>query len=70
MPATVTYAGLVAGTVGLYQINVVVPAIVMPGQTSDYYVNVFVNVNGVALPSGSLPMFFMLPVELAVVAQQ
>lgn len=64
MPATVTYAGLVAGTVGLYQINVVVPAIVMPGQTSDYYVNVFVNVNGVALPSGSLPMFFMLPVEL------
>jgi uncharacterized protein (TIGR03437 family) len=63
-PATVTYAGLVAGTVGLYQINVVVPAIAMSGETSDYYVNVFVNVNGVSLPSGPLPMFFMLPVEL------
>jgi uncharacterized protein (TIGR03437 family) len=63
-PATVTYAGLVAGTVGLYQINVVVPAIILPADdTSYYYVNVFVNVNGVSLPSGSLPNFFMLPVE-------
>jgi uncharacterized protein (TIGR03437 family) len=63
-PATVTYAGLVAGTVGLYQINVVVPAIALPSpQTSDYYVNVFVNVNGVSLPSGSLPTFFMLPIQ-------
>jgi hypothetical protein len=25
---------------------------------------VFVNVNGVSLPSGPLPMFFRLPVEL------
>jgi len=61
-PATVTYAGLVVGTVGLYQINVVVPATATLAGQSDYYVNVFVNVNGVSLPSGPLPMFFMVPI--------
>lgn len=44
---TVTYVGVVPGTVGLYQINVVLPDIALPpGLTWDDYVNVSVNVNG------------------------
>ena len=64
-PAIVTYAGLVAGTVGLYQINVVVPNIAMPaGQTYNYSVDVTVQVNGVSLPSqSSVPTFLTLPEE-------
>jgi uncharacterized protein (TIGR03437 family) len=62
-PASVTYAGLVEGTVGLYQINVVVPNISMPsGQTFDDSVNVTVQVNGAVLPPGPPPMFWTLPV--------
>ena len=61
-PAAVTYAGLVAGTVGLYQINVVVPNIAMPaGQTYNDFVTVYVQVNGVTLPSGP-GQTFTLPV--------
>ena len=63
-PATVTYAGLMAGTVGLYQINVVVPNIPMPaGRTYNYSVDVTVQVNGVSLPSkGPVPTSLTLPV--------
>jgi uncharacterized protein (TIGR03437 family) len=62
-PATVTYAGLVAGTVGLYQINVVVPNVPMPaGQTYNDAVDVTIVVNGVNLPSGVGPQTFTLPV--------
>lgn len=50
----VTYAGLVAGMVGLYQINVVVPTIPMPsGQTFDDQVRVTMQVNGTTLPVGN-----------------
>jgi uncharacterized protein (TIGR03437 family) len=63
-PATVTYAGLMAGTVGLYQINVVVPDIPMPaGQAYNYSVGVTVQVNGVTLPSQpGIPPALTLPV--------
>ena len=44
--ATVTYAGLVPGTVGLYQINVIVPDILYPDLPIDDYVGVSVNVGG------------------------
>jgi uncharacterized protein (TIGR03437 family) len=67
-PATVTYGGLMAGTVGLYQINVVVPNVSMPaGQTYNDYVSVTLQVNGVAIPAGpsTLGPFeaWWLPVE-------
>jgi uncharacterized protein (TIGR03437 family) len=66
VPATVTYAGLVAGTVGLYQINVVVPKVLMPtGQTFNDSVIVNLQVNGVSVPlqgPGILPQFLTLPV--------
>jgi uncharacterized protein (TIGR03437 family) len=63
-PATVTYAGLMAGTVGLYQINVVVPNISMPaGHTYNYSVDLTVQVNGVSLPpQGPVPTSLTLPV--------
>jgi uncharacterized protein (TIGR03437 family) len=63
-PATVTFAGLMAGTVGLYQINVVVPILVMPaGQADNYSVDVVVQVNGVTLPSEvPAPTHLTLPV--------
>ena len=55
-PATVTYAGLVSGTVGLYQINVVVPKIPMPaGQTFNDSVSVTVELGGVSIPASGLP---------------
>ncbi|HYW48666.1 MAG TPA: IPT/TIG domain-containing protein [Bryobacteraceae bacterium] len=65
-PGTVTYAGLVAGTVGLYQINVVVPNVAMvPGLTFNDYVSVSLQVNGVTLPppDATPPTAFWLPVE-------
>ena len=67
IPATVTYAGLMEGTVGLYQINVVVPKVLMPtGQTFNDSVLVTLQVNGVFLPSSGTPVpqpaFFTLPV--------
>lgn len=53
-PGNVTYAGLVAGTVGLYQLNVVVPGIAMPsGQTFNDNVQVTVQADGATLPVGS-----------------
>jgi len=55
------------GTVGLYQINVVVPKVLMPtGQTYNDSVFVTLQVNGVFLPSSGTPAlqpaFFTLPV--------
>jgi uncharacterized protein (TIGR03437 family) len=51
LPAAVTYAGLVAGTVGLYQINVVIPDVTMPaGQTFNDAIDVHLVVNGVQVP--------------------
>jgi uncharacterized protein (TIGR03437 family) len=44
--ATVTYAGLVPGTVGLYQINVIVPEVLYPELSPDDYVGLSVNVGG------------------------
>ena len=53
-PGRVTYAGLVAGTVGLYQINVVVPSIAMPsGATFIDQVRVSLQLNGATLPVGN-----------------
>jgi uncharacterized protein (TIGR03437 family) len=53
-PGKVTYAGLVTGTVGLYQINVMVPTITMPsGRTFDDQVHVTMQVNGTMLPVGN-----------------
>jgi uncharacterized protein (TIGR03437 family) len=64
-PATVTYGGLLAGTVGLYQINVVVPNVAMPpGQTYNDSVKVTLQVSGVTLPPAAAPpITYMLPVE-------
>ena len=64
-PGTVTYAGLVAGTLGLYQINVVVPDVaVVPGLTFNDFVSVSLQVNGVTLPQqGAVYAGFWLPVE-------
>jgi uncharacterized protein (TIGR03437 family) len=60
VPGTVTYAGLVAGTVALYQINVVVPTLTMPaGQNYNDSVSVSVQVNGVILPSAPLVKFLL-----------
>ncbi len=63
-PATVTYAGLVPGALGLYQINVIVPNVPMPGgQTSNNSAIVSVQVNGVNLPmQNPPPAFYTLPV--------
>ena len=63
--ATVTYAGLISGTVGLYQINVVVPNLVMPaGQTFNDAVSVSLRVNGISVPpSTALPLNLTLSVE-------
>lgn len=64
-PPTVTHAGLVAGTAGLHQINVVVPNVAMSaGQTFDDSVGVIVRANGVTLPVSPSPAFLTLPVEL------
>jgi uncharacterized protein (TIGR03437 family) len=49
VPGMVTWAGPVAGSVGLYQINVVVPdGLLFPGAEFDDYVSVGVYVNGKA----------------------
>lgn len=46
------YAGLVPGTVGLYQFNVVVPDVpIIPVPTADDYVNVSVWVDGAPIPA-------------------
>ncbi len=48
VPGKVTYAGLVPGTVGLYQFNVVLPDVpLFPGETFDDYIGVNVTVDGV-----------------------
>jgi uncharacterized protein (TIGR03437 family) len=69
IPATVTYAGLMEGTVGLYQINVVVPKVLMPtGQTFNDSVPIYIQVNGVPVmpqltfQSPDQGTYFTLPV--------
>jgi uncharacterized protein (TIGR03437 family) len=69
VPATVTYAGLMEGAVGLYQINVVVPNIAMPaGQTFNDSVPIYIQVNGVPVmppltfASSGPGTYFTLPV--------
>lgn len=49
VPGKITYAGLVVGTVGLYQFNVVLPDVpLLDGETSDDYINVYFTANGVS----------------------
>jgi uncharacterized protein (TIGR03437 family) len=58
---TVTYAGLVPGTVGLYQFNVILPEIeILPGSTTDDFVNVNVVLDGQPV---SVPPALQLSIE-------
>jgi uncharacterized protein (TIGR03437 family) len=61
VPGKIAYAGLVPGTAGLYQFNVVLPDIpLLPGETSDDYVTVDVYVNGGHIAA---PPSLMLSIE-------
>jgi uncharacterized protein (TIGR03437 family) len=61
---TVTYAGVVPGTLGLYQVNVVVPEISLPpAETFDDFVSVQVLVDGVPAQANS-PLSLLLPFTL------
>jgi uncharacterized protein (TIGR03437 family) len=56
---TVVYAGLMPGTIGLYQFNVVLPDIpLLPGETTDDFINVDVTVNGTHVAT---PLTLLMP---------